>query len=1785
MSENVGVGISLGVNVISRDTQAYIGAGVDPNSGKPLAPDATKPTMITASGPVTVDAVTDGSLWTASLAAAITTEEEPEAPTQVTPNAATIPKPDDLLLPPTDTGAILLGLIGDPKLADSQTNVAAAGDVSMNIIDLENTFAFINTGGTVTATNAPVSVRSEAQTAIWSLSGSAAFVESEKSSVGIAGSISVNVISADTQAFVSSATVTARTIDVEAGRGGGIRALSAGGAGAPSKQGLAIAGSFSVNAALYTVSSYVSGAVLMVQDDSSVTADDASDIWSVGGALAYGGAVGIGAGVAINLLGTQGSPNITSASVANSTVTVADGTLEVAADNVDPSSDPRIIAVTAAFAAASGQKPQFAGAGMISVNLIYDQTTAEITGSTVSETSGSKGTVSIDVSATDTSGIVSIGGAISGVSKGVAVGAGIGYNEIQTATVAAIEGSHVTIPGDLSVTAESNASIAGVSLGVAVNTGNGLAGAGSASLNIIRDTIDAHISSSSNVAVGGPVTVGAADHSLIVSLAGDFSLARSGGAVGASISFNQIGNTIEAYVAGSTVTSSQGDVSLSASSSPLLVAISLQGAGSSNGTTGAGSLTINAVTNTVDAHIVGSTVTATIGDVTVNSGEGASEYVFSLGASGSLKGNSAGAALAFNFLGGLASPNPDILSYQDGSVAGSTSVSVTADAPIAANAEIHLPNHGFATGTAVVYHAGGGTPIGGLVDGQTYYVIAVDSNDIQLASSAADATAGNAIALSSTGGTVSNQTFTLTKLQSTPAVSFNPANSSISGNEIYLFNVEQTNGTLLANDNVPLPGTAPKIQVSGSAMTALFGTAPTTTSNSITGSATAAASTTITGSDNTLVVKVNGASLNITLTAGTYTPAGLAAELQKELNGAIFAQDHLTNGEALVYDNGGGTSIDGLIEGASYYIIRAADNGIELAASQAGAVSTPPVPVTLGPNLGSGTGHTLTPLMASPAATFGPSAVNAVITNGNTIGFADDTGLFSGEPVTYNSNGGSGIGGLTDGHTYYVVFVDSTHIQLDSSPTDAASASPTQIIPLTATTGTGTFTVQEPSSGVTAYIDSSTVTAGGDVKVLSGFDNPTTLPDATTLNINPSSNITVSGDAIHFATPHGLTTGQEVIYHSGGGSGIGGLTDGHAYYAIVLDPYTIKLAATYNDALSGTTLQANVTVVNAATNVITLSSSNLGLYTGRAIVYAATSGTAIGGLTDGQTYYVISVYATHIMLADSLNDANADRPISLTSAGAGTIVVPTAYTAIPLSSQGNSSAQTLTPLNVGAGASFNPSSQSVTLPGSTIPAAAVTVSQNVGTLTITSNDAQFLITGGNAESGLLGSAPTTSGDAITGSASANLTITSGSNDTIQVKVNGRTITVTLKPLTYTADSLAAEVQADINAAIENQYTVTNAITFTDAHGLLTGQEVVYHASGGVTVTQNNGTLTLDSNGPQIQVAGSAAQGLFGGSPSIVTTSTDSKITGSAVATLGINASNDTLNLTLGGTTFTITLTHGTYTAAALAALLEQEIDDLSGLQARYAIGGLTDGTTYYVIKVNDDSIQLASTQANANAGKALTLSSLGYGTGQSFTPTAPASALTFGASRGGDHQRRGRRDLRRQQFRPGHRRRGHLRERRRHQPEHRRPERRPDLLRHPGRCHAHQAGGRLQRRHQQPARLPHLRRDRLGPEPRDQAEPARGGGPVDHPAGADQRPDRQRRGRRRGRHEPGRCRRRQREFRPHEHRCPHLQQRGRQGRGRSGRPGQRHRDDRIGLGLRGDLDRVELGRQCLHRHQ
>ena len=301
--------------------------------------------------------------------------------------------------------------------------------------------------------------------------------------------------------------------------------------------------------------------------------------------------------------------------------------------------------------------------------------------------------------------------------------------------------------------------------------------------------------------------------------------------------------------------------------------------------------------------------------------------------------------------------------------------------------------------------------------------------------------------------------------------------------------------------------------------------------------------------------------------------------------------------------------------------------------------------------------------------------------------------------MVYNNNGGTSIGGLDDGQTYYVISVDDTHIQLAQSLDDAISGN---AITLTSP-GTGSFTLPAPTSNVMAYINSSTVTAGGQVLVRSGFDDPdltapTDPAPASTLTINPQTSVSLTDNAIHFSSPDGFKTGDQVVYHNGGGTSIGGLTDGQTYYAIVADPSTIKLASTYANAVApipvpiqlsstgdgtsqtiapldetegvafnptDTTVSHNQWLTTTTTlafdpqasvsltdNTIHFSSPD-GLNTGDTVVYHNGGGTSIGGLTDGQTYYAIVVDLSTIELASTYANAVASTPVptQLTSTG------------------------------------------------------------------------------------------------------------------------------------------------------------------------------------------------------------------------------------------------------------------------------------------------------------------------------------------------------------------------------------------------------------------------------------------------------------------------------------------------------------------------------------------------------
>lgn len=299
----------------------------------------------------------------------------------------------------------------------------------------------------------------------------------------------------------------------------------------------------------------------------------------------------------------------------------------------------------------------------------------------------------------------------------------------------------------------------------------------------------------------------------------------------------------------------------------------------------------------------------------------------------------------------------------------------------------------------------------------------------------------------------------------------------------------------------------------------------------------------------------------------------------------------------------------------------------------------------------------------------------------------------------------------------------------------------------------------------------------------------------------------------------------------------------------------------------------------------------------------------------------------------------------------------------------------------------------------------VTVSQTLDVLTITSNQlgasSAVSVTGGTAKTNLLGAAPTTTttvgqvngtqpgsyaltvstlstqGKSVgsdkstqavqTGSAAANLSITTGANDQFNVAVDGgAAVLVTLtQGLPYaSATALATEVQTQINAALTAAGQATKSVSVAaDVSGKISITSNAFGATSAVSVT---------------------AQGINTGNTDLLGVAP----TSSTVATITAGV-NDTLALTLGDTTATVTLTAGSYTASALATQIQSAINGTSAF--------ITAGKTVSVTQTLD---VLTITSANYGSISTASMTATTARTNLFGTPTATTGVDAAGTING-----------------------------------------------------------------------------------------------------------------------------------------------------------------------------------------
>ncbi len=116
---------------------------------------------------------------------------------------------------------------------------------------------------------------------------------------------------------------------------------------------------------------------------------------------------------------------------------------------------------------------------------------------------------------------------------------------------------------------------------------------------------------------------------------------------------------------------------------------------------------------------------------------------------------------------------------------------------------------------------------------------------------------------------------------------------------------------------------------------------------------------------------------------------------------------------------------------------------------------------------------------------------------------------------------------------------------------------------------------------------------------------------------------------------------------------------------------------------------------------------------------------------------------------------------------------------------------------------------------------------------------------------------------LTGSAAANTTITQGVNDTLAITVSNITTNITVPAGSYTASSLAAQVQSQLNASTGLQNAGITASVSANASGVLTFTSSQYGSTSNVSISGNGGASSLVGSSPT-SVTGQDVQGTING---------------------------------------------------------------------------------------------------------------------------------------------------------------------------------------------------------------------------------------------------------------------------------------------------------------------------------
>ncbi len=822
--------------------------------------------------------------------------------------------------------------------------------------------------------------------------------------------------------------------------------------------------------------------------------------------------------------------------------------------------------------------------------------------------------------------------------------------------------------------------------------------------------------------------------------------------------------------------------------------------------------------------------------------------------------------------------------------------------------------------------------------------------------------------------------------------------------------------------------------------------------------------------------------------AATFAPAAVDTTAET-IN--LGSSTTLKTGDAVTYYAGNGAPIGGLTDGTKYYVNVVSGGTIKLydtaADAQAGGTTGLMNLASQGANgqYLSGGGSTGTSVGATVSVNFvkdtnlaylGGSTFKAAgldveaTTPAQTISFNPATGvnvtnntvnlgvtdLVTGDAVTYNANGGTVIGGLTTGTTYYVNVQADGSVKLYDSYADAVAAGATGLMTLTAagagsatmvssTDNFGAYAISGAGGGKTGVAGSLAISiADDDTEADLGFTQSGSPPGMPSITVTGGANVTVNAQTA-------TAVSASAVPANGGGSGsnLGVGISASLNYAqtqtLAQITNGVGLSGANNVSMTATSVQTMTTLTSGGaagstgiTPVIAIAITDnnteatvgtgaaislTGWFNAKASLTDTVTDSAIGATQASDTGVGITVTVTVV------NDnalATTGRGLSSSGAAASSGIT---FSAIALSSSNSnatasvaggqqsngSSSQTVnntTATQSGYGDSEVKNSDSSAMGtqgsdtnskaqsgnGSVSVAGAVAVNVEDGTAKASVADGVTITTLGvlsvlsvaqvNGLAIASGAATTSSGGTGVG---LGVAVNVG-NVTNQATIGNGT-TISSGGLTVGANMGQRAIPL-ATASVPVVNTTTEAIFLGLGTGLTTGTAVKYSAMGGTAIggltdgstyyvnNQGNGTFTLYNSAANAMAGGTAGRYNLTGAGSGTQEFTQSQFE-------GLINNNFTFNTT-GSVTVLTGL--GLHTGDAVA------YNNGGGTN----MGGLSSGTTYYVIDLTNGQYLLATSLDNALAGTAITLGAAGSSTTQSFTDNTDnfRADATSGASGG-----------------------------------------------------------------------------------------------------------------------------------------------------------------------------------------